>query len=401
MGRRSEKSLTERFIASIKTDKAKGEWFACRDLPGFLLRAYADGTKTFAVRYRVKGTEIRRIQSLGALGTVTLTEARAKAREVLSAAALGGDPLGKTPVPTWESWVGTYYERLGAKSRESFHQRLLGLGSTMNRRAKRHPKENDPTYAAILARWGKRTIDQIGPADVETERQALREKGEATANRWLAVISGVFSAAVRAEIIDRNPCSKVRKGRENPPKSRTLSPEEMGRLLAALPGEADQYAVAGVYLALLGGARRGEALALRWDDVNLVEGKATLHDSKSGKPRVLPLVPQVVAFLEKLPRSGPYVVASENPKRPRPDLKGPWSRLVAAAQIEGATFHDLRRTFGREVNRAAGLRVAQEALGHQDPGLTASTYTPEGFSAVKAAAERMASVLPFPVTKTA
>ena len=134
--------------------------------------------------------------------------------------------------------------------------------------------------------------------------------------------------------------------------------------------------------------------------MNLEEGRATLADSKSGRPRHLPLVPYVVEHLRQLPRAEPFVVASAG-KKPRPDLKGPWSRIVAAAKIEGATFHDLRRSFGLGLNRAGGLRLAQEGLGHTSPDQTAAAYTPQSFNDIKAAAEKMASVLPFPSAKTA
>ena len=396
MPRRGKKAFTDRTLAALK----KPGWHADLTMPGFGFRVLPSGIRTFVVRYTVRGTDIRRASSLGEWGTVTLAEARDRAREILSAAALGGDPLGKRLVPTWEEWSKTYFARLDRKTKESFHRRFLGLTEEMNRKATRNPAATDDTFRSIRARWGKRSLDSFTPEDVETERQALREKGEATANRWLAVTAAAFQAAVRAEIIVKNPAAKVRAGRENPARSRTLSPDEVARLLAVLPGEADQHAVAAVLLALLGGARRGEALALLWDGVNLEEGRATLADSKSGRPRHIPLVPHLVEHLRRLPRVEPFVVASGG-KRPRPDIKGPWSRIVAAAKIEGATFHDLRRTFGLALNRAGGLRLAQEGLGHTTPDQTAAAYTPQNFSDIKAAAEKMASVLIFPSAKTA
>lgn len=412
MGQRSAKSFTKRWIDSLKAGSEKGEWYADRDMPGFLLRVYADGTKTFAVRYTVHGTTIRRIKALGRYGTKTLDEAREAARKILSAAADGGDPLGRPTVPTWAEWTETHLSRLTAKSKNVFHARLLGFTKETNAKG---GAPTDSTFRDIRARWGARPLDSFRTEDVEAERQAIREskgKGEATANRWLAVVGGCFQAAVRAGFIARNPAANVQAGRENPPRSRVLSPEEVGRLLVALPADPDRHAVAAVLLALLGGARRGEALALRWSDVNLEEGRATLPDSKSGKRRLIPLVPQLVDFLRDLPRDGAFVVSGrglepkdesgkKRPERPRPDIKRAWERISTAAGLEDVTFHDLRRTFGREVNRAAGLRVTQEALGHSTPDQTAAVYTPESFDAVKAAAEKVAPVLPFLPRRTA
>jgi integrase len=410
MGRRSGRAFTKRWIDTLKAGSEKGDWYSDRDHPGFLLRVYADGSKAFAVRYTVRGTTTRRIKSLGRLGNVTLEQARAAALEVLSAAALGGDPLAEKPaLPTWGEWSKTHFSRLTSKSRDVFHRRLLGFTSETDPRT---GKPTDPTFRDLRARWSTRPLDSFRTEDIEAERAALREaKGEPSANRWLAVVAACFQAAVRAELLTRNPAANVKAGRENPPRNRVLSPDEVARLLAALPSDPDQHAVAAVLLALLGGARRGEALALRWSDVNLDEGRATLPDSKSGKRRFLALVPYLVDFLRELPRDSAFVVAGrgldakdeggkEKEERPRPDIKRAWDRITTAAGIDGATFHDLRRTFAQAMHRTAGSRVTQEALGHASLDLL-PVYTPEGFDSVKAAAEKVAAVYPFPARRTA
>lgn len=404
--RKGKRALTKRTIDALK----EPGWYTDRDLPGFSVRVLPSGSKVFAARYVPRGSRVRRMVSLGVYGVVTLEEARGKARVILSAAALGDDPARKSP--TWAEWSVTHFERLTAKSKETFHRRFLGFTEEKNKRATKAEVTTDPTFREIRERWGPRPIGTFTPNDIEAERQALRAAGKTktTINRWLAVVGGCFQSAVRLEMIDRNPVAKVKADRESPPRSRTLTTEEMGRLLAALEEERkrDPWAAAAVLLAILTGARRGEILSLRWADVRLEEGFARLPDSKSGKPRFLPLPGPALEELKRLPHVGSFVVApmkreepkeGEEPKEetPRPDLKRAWERLMAAAALEGATFHDLRRTFGRELNRTAGLRVAQEALGHTTPDQTAAVYTPEGFEDVKAAAEKRAAILPFPV----
>ena len=403
--RRGERVLTDRTLKALKDVG----WYTDRDLPGFSVRVLPSGSKVFAARYVPRGSRIRRTVALGKWGVVTLKQARDKARAILSAAALGDDPGRRAP--TWAEWSVTHFERLNAKSKETFHRRFLGFTEEKNKRTTKTPAPTDPTFREIRAKWGPRPISSFTPNDLEAERQALLGAGKSrtTVNRWLAVVGGCFQAAVRMELLDRNPAAKVRADREAPPRSRTLSTEEMGRLISSLEEERkrDPWAAAAVVLAVLTGARRGEILALRWADVRLEEGFARLPDSKGGKPRFLPLPAAAIEELKSLPHVGSFVVApmkreepkgGEEPKEetPRPDLKSSWDRLTKAAALEGVTFHDLRRTFGRELNRAAGLRVAQEALGHSTPDQTAAAYTPEGFDAVKEAAEKRAAVLPFP-----
>ena len=387
MAKRSKQTLTQRKVEALL--KTPG-WYPDYDMPGFILKVNADREGYFGVRYTVRGTTIRRFKGLGKYGTVTLTDAREAARVYLSAAALGGDPVGdREAVPTWETWTDRYFARLETKTKATFHAYYLGLTPELSKQG----KPTDPTFRQVRSKWGSLPLTAITPEHLEAERQALREKGESTANRWAAVIAGAFAAAQRGGLIPKSPAAGVRKLREAPPKSRTLAPEETGRLLAALALEGDRHAVAAVLLALLAGARRAEALGLKWDNVDLEAGVAVLPDSKSGKRRYLPLVPFLVDYLKRLPHSGPFVVASESEKKPRPDVKGPWKRLTEAASLKDITFHDLRRTWGLAINRAGGLRVAQEGLGHSSPDVTASTYTPEGFDSVKAAAAKAAEAL--------
>lgn len=402
--RRGEKGLTKKGIDALK----KVGWHADRDLPGFSIRVLPSGSKVFAARYVLKGTLIRRSISLGIYGVVTLDDAREKARKILSAVALGDDPLG-THCPTWGDWSVTYFERLTGKSKETFHRRFLGFTEEARKRTK-DETPTDPTFREIRLRWAPRLLSSITPNDIEKERQALRtSKSGTVANRWLAVVGGCFQAAVRAEILERNPVSKVKADREANPRSRTLTQEEMKRLLAALEAERarDPWAAAGVLLAILNGGRLSEILSLRWEDVHLEEGYARRPDSKGGKPRYLALPARALEALRALPRVGTFVVApgrepkprkdgKPSPEKRRPDLKGPWNRLIKGANLEGVTFHDLRRTFGRDLNRTDGLRVTQEALGHATPEQTALAYTPEGFEAVKEASEKRADLLPFP-----
>lgn len=100
---------------------------------------------------------------------------------------------------------------------------------------------------------------------------------------------------------------------------------------------------------LLTGARSGELLALRWEDVNSKWRGLTIRDkaeSKGGEDgtREIPLTPYVWHLLAALPRRGPYVFAGPNGKpmsRPYPAH----GRACAVAGIEGLTVHGLRRSF--------------------------------------------------------
>ena len=65
-------------------------------MPGFGLRIEPSGRKTFIARYRAGGGRAGTLRqaTIGRYGTLTVDEARTKARKLLGAAAGGGDPVG-------------------------------------------------------------------------------------------------------------------------------------------------------------------------------------------------------------------------------------------------------------------------------------------------------------------
>jgi len=80
--------LTKRYIDSLPTPDSE-QFIFDELLPGFGLRLYPTGRKTFVVQYR-SGGRTRRV-SLGRFGTVTPEEARARARELLGTVAAGSN----------------------------------------------------------------------------------------------------------------------------------------------------------------------------------------------------------------------------------------------------------------------------------------------------------------------
>ena len=127
------------------------------------------------------------------------------------------------------------------------------------------------------------------------------------------------------------------------------------------------------------GARRGEVLNARWDDLDLEHATWRLPDPKGGKPQLILLSEPVVAMLRDTPRveGSPWLIPStRDPQKHKYDLHREWAELRAAAKIDGAVIHDLRSTFGARIARQAGLHVAQKLLRHRDITVTESVYAP-------------------------
>ena len=103
---------------------------------------------------------------------------------------------------------------------------------------------------------------------------------------------------------------------------------------------------------LLTGARPGEVLTLRWEDVNIKWKGLTIRDKVEGE-RVVPLTPYVSQLLAMLPRRVgadgnpvPWVFASATAAGGV--LTVPRNHHVSACKVaglEGLTLHGLRRSF--------------------------------------------------------
>jgi len=383
-------------------------WYADADLPGLYLVVFATGAKVFYVRYRIGNR--RRVTTIGPYGVETIESARSKARRILSAANLGSDVAEerkrRREMPTFGAWVDTYLSRVRLENKDPrSYEKFLGTES--------------PKGKALRARWGGRPLDSITPEDVLAFRDSLRrekrkkrndagKEGAAlapkgppptTANRWTGAVRACFSAAIRAGHITTNPARGHSPLLEAPPRARVLSADEMERFLRALDAEPDVHVKAAFRLLVETGARLSEVLRARWDDLDFDAGLWRIPSPKSGHPQIVPLGLRTAAMLKKLPRKGPYVVAGRKAEDPRADLKKPWERLREVAKLGDVRIHDIRRSFGLEVAKTAGLHVASKLLRHSSIKVTEAAYAPLGLDELREAVEKRADVLHFPDQK--
>ena len=102
----------------------------------------------------------------------------------------------------------------------------------------------------------------IGIEDIERLHRRITAAGHLhRANRVAAVLSKMFSLAMRWRMRDDNPCKGIERNREHH-RRRYLSSDEMVRLIEALNAHPDRQAANIVRLLLMTGARRGEVLAM-------------------------------------------------------------------------------------------------------------------------------------------
>lgn len=124
---------------------------------------------------------------------------------------------------------------------------------------------------------------------------------------------------------------------------------------------------------LLTGARPGEVVELKWEDVNTQWRGLTIRDKVEGQ-RVIPLTPYVWHIISALPRRNAYVFSSAT--RADAPITRPTQTYASACQVAGVdvTLHGLRRSFGslaEWLEIPAG--VTAQIMGHK-PSATAEKH---------------------------
>jgi integrase len=192
----------------------------------------------------------------------------------------------------------------------------------------------------------------------------------ATVNRYLAALSHVLTTAVKEwGWLEENPLRKVTKMKEPRGRTRFLCDDERSRLLAACRNSESPYLYIAVVLALSTGGRRMEILGLKWSDIDIPRNVITLHETKNGERRVLPLAGHALELIilhSKLRRlNSSLVFPGKNFKKPI-DLRSPFETALKRAEIIDFRWHDLRHSCASYLAmNGASLAEIAEILGHK------------------------------------
>lgn len=252
---------------------------------------------------------------------------------------------------------------------------------------------------------GSKTLDRVKPTDVEGMVLALRAAGksDATVRQVYTVLRAVLDAAVRDGLLGANPAEAVKRPGVARKEAKHLGGEDLRRLLDE--GDKGRYGRLLRLLALTG-LRRGEALALRWQDVDLdrgtlrvagtlsrVNGSLTITEPKTDRSRrSVPLPLHAVEVLrrqkerqdeERWQAAGAkawtesglvFTTEAGTPVDPRNALRA--LRVAAkAAGLEDVGLHTLRHSAATALLEAGvPLVTVSEILGHSSVAITGDVY---------------------------
>ena len=250
----------------------------------------------------------------------------------------------------------------------------------------------------IVPHFESMLLSKIRPRDIEGFHAAMEAKKLARKTRRLlhSILTKMFAYAVDdLELIDKNPVKKGLAPKVDKVEKPALREEQLVELFKAVPAKLKAF-----YMTLaLTGIRTGEALGLKWSDVDFasreIHVKRAIYRGQETTPktsssiRCRPMAPELYQSLlnhrtmavHRKPED--YIFASSTGRPLNPDLLR--EALQTALKAMGIAFdqeradglHLLRHSSGSIVYRHTGgnVKETQLWLGHTNSRVTLDTYT--------------------------
>ena len=343
--------------------------------PGLGLRATPAGKPAYVFQSVYQGKDLR--ITIGSPAAWSIPDAQAKARELQRLIDEGKDPRDLkreaiaaveakrqqeqereqadkvAAVTVGEAWAAYVAERTphwGDLHRKD-HERLTRAGGETSKRGTRG---RGVTIAGPLhPLLGLALRDLTAPVIEAWAAREAQTRPTAARLAWRLLKAFLGWCAEQPEYAPVLPSvnpAKTKKAREalGKPKAKddSLLKEQLPAWFAAVRSIGNPTVAAYLQTLLLTGARPGEVLAMRWDDLNTQWRGLTIRDKVEGE-RVIPLTPYVHNLLAALPRRNEFVFASSrNENAPLTEPNHAHDKACKVAAIDGLTLHGLRRSFG-------------------------------------------------------
>jgi integrase len=365
---------------------------------------------TYSVFYRTKEGR-QRWQKIGRHGAPWTPEgAREEAVKILGSVADGADPAAEKRITRNATTVAelcdTYLAdamagRVLTRSKEAKKASTLAIDKG---RVERHikPLLGSRPVSAVTRDDVERFLHDVAEGRTAGKTKSAKKRGLArvtggrtAATRAVGLLGAIFTYSVRRRLRPDNPVRGVERFADRK-RERRLSDEEYAALGKGLrkAEAADIWppAIAAARFLAGTGWRSGEAIVLRWSEVDLVRRTAALVDTKTGRS-IRPMPRFACDVLKSLPRTSDRVFpASRGGAETILHFKKFWPRIAALAGLPSdITPHVLRHSFA---SLAADLGYSEPTIaalvGHKGRSIT-SRYVHSADAVLLAAADAVAN----------
>jgi integrase len=374
--------------------------------PILSLYVTSKGVKTYFVRKRVKGADLRIV--IGKASEISVETARKQATVLCGQIAERKDPTEEKRAQKERSITfGEHFKR------------YLNQYSKIHKSSWEYDEREINLY---VSDWFNKKLSDIKKTNVEKRHQKIgEENGRVQANTILRRLSSIFNKAIEWGWDGTNPTKGIKKFREVS-RDRFIQPFEMPYLKKALAQETNETTRDYLSILMLTGARKTNTLKMKWTEINWERLEWRIPITKNGEPLVVPLVSQAIDILSrrKLQSESIWVFPQDdNPIKHLFDPTKAWKRILASAtldmwldepklvswvtknkrryrsylsstliikrlaelaEMEGVPLpgnlmdirlHDIRRTFGSyQALTGASLQIIGKSLGHKSPRST-------------------------------
>jgi integrase len=261
-------------------------------------------------------------------------------------------------------------------------------------------------FIASLGNRANLALSHITPKDILVYRNSIisGNKTARTANLSVKVVSAAFNAAVRQHVIESNPATALESLPVKAEERAAFTLGQAARLIRAADGDWRGAILLGYYT----GARLGDVANMQWNAIDVEQELIRFTPTKTKKPVVIPLHPELKHELLKRPGVGRALLFPSLAGRDtggKHGLSRQFAAIMEKAGIEGKrtqtsggrtlsslSFHSLRHSFNSAMaNAGVSQEIRQKLTGHASAEMN-TRYTHHELEPLRAAISTIPSV---------
>ena len=186
-------------------------------------------------------------------------------------------------------------------------------------------------------------------------------------NIEITTLHHFFNYCIKKEILDKNPANQIKRLNELS-RLKTLSDDDIQKLISGATNKLTRDLIT---FLIYTGCRKGEALNLKWDDVDLKNNVMAIKGTKTKYDRHVPISKPLKELLKGIERNQDYLYVFNKNGAGLTDFKRSFKTACRNAGLKDLRIHDLRHVFASKmVMSGASLYITGELLGHKTPTMT-------------------------------
>jgi integrase len=322
-----------------------------------LMIRVSSNAKSFYVRRKIQGASQRIL--IGRYPDLSVEQARKKAAMILAEIAHGNNPQEikrlEKEEPTIEEVFNNYMEG---------HVKLRCVRA----------KDMEADFRRYFTDWRYRRYSSVMKVDAQSKVNQLSKKhGHCAVNHAISLIKAAINWNIRHGYISGdNPWNSIKLFKVRA-RERFLLPNEIECFFKAVNKLSNTDVRDYIFLSLLTGARRGNILAMRWDQIDFDLCVWRIPLTKNGESHTVPITKAALQILQirHANKQDVWVFPGKEPGQHLVEIKRVWQKIRNETGMHDLRLHDLRRTLGSYM--AIGnqsLQIIGKALGHKSTQAT-------------------------------